>query len=600
MNRFSHPGIRCGRKKIFLKITIMFVLFLSSFTIQAQFNLPRIAVIPFTALNLEKETAAIYTGLFETALVNTHAFIVIELTQMEQILKTQQASLFDCVDTSCAIRVGKLLSAEQIVIGTISNVEGEYLVNIKIVDVTSGKNLKAENTAAPTLSALRMEIEQLAGKMAGQVTLSTNKPIGEWVDLFIETDPVGAEIFINGEARGTSPDLVEHLPAGSLTIEVKKEKLYAKKTLLLTSGNNRVSIKLAPLSGNLFIKANSDQAEVLLDGKSLGALNNGLFENIDTGNYLLELLGDYAYWSGDVTINGNTITKVNALLTDYGVVNYVLNEGVVAELASKTQIFTFSGTGKSNIDADVYMLTVSGENYQSYTDSIIIQKGADYTIAPALVYTDEYRSILYHQRIAEFESLAAGTAPIRDSDILDIEQFIAELGSATAESVVTDSTEDSATISADGFEQSANAILASIKQKQIRQKSEAELKGLLIKKSDIRMQLATTIKKRKVNKAFGWGSITTGVVLSGVTALLWYLSKEPYNNYVNASNSADALQYRNQVENYDRAIWLSLGLSANMFFIGSATLITLPTDASFSIELETIENRITTITQELK
>jgi len=112
--------------------------------------------------------------------------------------------------------------------------------------------------------------------------------------------------------------------------------------------------------------------------------------------------------------------------------------------------------------------------------------------------------------------------------------------------------------------------------------------------------LATTIKKRKVNKAFGWGSITTGVVLSGVTALLWYLSKEPYNNYVNASNSADALQYRNQVENYDRAIWLSLGLSANMFFIGSATLITLPTDASFSIELETIENRITTITQELK
>jgi TolB-like protein len=104
---------------------------------------PRIAVIPFNHISVSKADADVVTGLFETGLVKTETYNVIEQNQIKEILSAQEQSMSDCTDEQCAMEFGKLLAAEQIVLGTLSSVGGTYILNAKIIDVTTGRNIKA-------------------------------------------------------------------------------------------------------------------------------------------------------------------------------------------------------------------------------------------------------------------------------------------------------------------------------------------------------------------------------------------------------------------------------------------------------------------------
>jgi len=57
-----------------------------------------------------KHDAATLTLLFETDLVNTEAFEVIEQAEADKILKAQEYTVSDCTDENCAVEIGKQLA----------------------------------------------------------------------------------------------------------------------------------------------------------------------------------------------------------------------------------------------------------------------------------------------------------------------------------------------------------------------------------------------------------------------------------------------------------------------------------------------------------
>ena len=59
---------------------------------------PRVAVLPFNPVGVSEAEAQILTNLFETAVVNTRAFEVIEQSQADNILEAQEFSLGGCTD----------------------------------------------------------------------------------------------------------------------------------------------------------------------------------------------------------------------------------------------------------------------------------------------------------------------------------------------------------------------------------------------------------------------------------------------------------------------------------------------------------------------
>jgi hypothetical protein len=95
--------------------------------------------------------------------------------------------------------------------------------------------------------------------------------------LVIDADVVGAEVFVNGERKGTAPMALDGLPLGTYTIEVKKagSKDWSQK-VTLTGGTTLLRAELAatipkgPTDGVIEVVADVPGTEVLANGAVVG------------------------------------------------------------------------------------------------------------------------------------------------------------------------------------------------------------------------------------------------------------------------------------------------------------------------------------------
>lgn len=137
---------------------------LSTFAIYGQ---SRVAVIPFEAKNTSAIEAEAVTSVFETALVNIEIYSVIEQTKMSEILEAQAYSLSGCTDDACAIEVGELLSAEQIILGNLTKVGSRYLLTAKLINVETGEHLKADDVQTSSIEDMLEQARALAYSISG-------------------------------------------------------------------------------------------------------------------------------------------------------------------------------------------------------------------------------------------------------------------------------------------------------------------------------------------------------------------------------------------------------------------------------------------------
>lgn len=140
---------------------IAVLLFVSAHLLPAQAEKPLIAVLPFQAIEVSASTAQIIATLFETNLVNTDAYTVLSQNERQQILDAQEEAVSDCTDEACAVEIGKLLAAEQIIMGTVAALGKKLIINAKIIDVESSKTLAAGNQSANSIEELDIACEKL-------------------------------------------------------------------------------------------------------------------------------------------------------------------------------------------------------------------------------------------------------------------------------------------------------------------------------------------------------------------------------------------------------------------------------------------------------
>ena len=81
----------------FVLFSILLVLL--TFDSYNQDHLPRMDVLPFSALNVSKSETEVISGLSETALVNIGVHNVIEQAQTQGILTVQEFLLSDCASS---------------------------------------------------------------------------------------------------------------------------------------------------------------------------------------------------------------------------------------------------------------------------------------------------------------------------------------------------------------------------------------------------------------------------------------------------------------------------------------------------------------------
>ncbi|MBP7585666.1 MAG: hypothetical protein KBA61_16605 [Spirochaetes bacterium] len=123
--------------KIVLKLLLPFAAILIALPLAAQERM-RVAVLDLKADGVSTKTASAISNMVRTDLVNARKFVVIERAQMSTILDEQGFQMTGCTDSACAVKVGKLMSANKILVGEVNSVAGKLHTTVRIVDVEKG------------------------------------------------------------------------------------------------------------------------------------------------------------------------------------------------------------------------------------------------------------------------------------------------------------------------------------------------------------------------------------------------------------------------------------------------------------------------------
>jgi formylglycine-generating enzyme required for sulfatase activity len=134
----------------------------------------------------------------------------------------------------------------------------------------------------------------------------TLEPLPGRLDVDSALDDI--EVFIDGEAAGLAPGLIEDVPRGSHIVEFRKHRYFPLREELEVEGLGRtqsVTVDLEPAWGQMEITSVPDGAEVIVDGQPVGTTPLTT-EILETGTKLGIAKTGYKTWEREVSIKAGT------------------------------------------------------------------------------------------------------------------------------------------------------------------------------------------------------------------------------------------------------------------------------------------------------
>jgi hypothetical protein len=103
-----------------------------------------LSVMDFTYSDIPATEAVLLADALLTEITDTKVFDVVERSKRDEILREQGfAQTGACDETSCLIEAGQMLAVQKMVGGSIGKIGGNCAINIRVVDVRTGKVDKA-------------------------------------------------------------------------------------------------------------------------------------------------------------------------------------------------------------------------------------------------------------------------------------------------------------------------------------------------------------------------------------------------------------------------------------------------------------------------
>lgn len=126
-----------------------------------------IAIMDFSVVGIEDKSLEKYTmeGL-TTKMVQSGQYIVVEREKLETILKEQKLALFGLLDKGEASIVGKLLTADIILTGSLTKIGDIWSINARLLDAITGVILAAINEET-NIDTIRLTQSKTNSKIIG-------------------------------------------------------------------------------------------------------------------------------------------------------------------------------------------------------------------------------------------------------------------------------------------------------------------------------------------------------------------------------------------------------------------------------------------------
>ena len=150
-----------------MKRIIIVLLLLSVLVPAFSQDKPIITVLDFSTDGVSENEMRSIISLLSSALFQTQQFTVIDVSERERLLQELEFSMSDCTDESCLLEVGRMLSAEGIVVGNLGKVGNRYILSTKLLETETAKTLNTADGFYDDLDILVDDIYLLANKLAG-------------------------------------------------------------------------------------------------------------------------------------------------------------------------------------------------------------------------------------------------------------------------------------------------------------------------------------------------------------------------------------------------------------------------------------------------
>jgi len=215
---------------------------------------PHIAVLNLEARGISDDDAATLSERLRSHLVRTGAFVVLNRSRMQDILKEQGFQQSGCMTTECAVRIGVMLNVQKIVSGSIGKIGKTYAIDIVVIDVETGRignsfNRNYRGKIDGLLEALKSIAEEMAAESAGKGTQRMGS--GEQAHLLtIHSYPNEAEVILNDKIIRKTPLSGKVRHGTRLDIRVRYPGYREWKTSLTMDQDVSLNLELVPLHSN--------------------------------------------------------------------------------------------------------------------------------------------------------------------------------------------------------------------------------------------------------------------------------------------------------------------------------------------------------------
>ena len=128
----------------------------------------KVAVLPFAVKgNFDTLYAEVALDNFTTELIKSNTYKIVERPQLDKAMKDLKFQSGSAIDESIAMEIGKNTGAKIVVIGEITALTGQTIVNIRGINVNSGIIEFADKGIINSQDELLVAIERIAKKFFG-------------------------------------------------------------------------------------------------------------------------------------------------------------------------------------------------------------------------------------------------------------------------------------------------------------------------------------------------------------------------------------------------------------------------------------------------
>lgn len=164
---------------------------------------------------------------------------------------------------------------------------------------------------------------EVQGGQVVRVTALLERQAPTTGSILVSADVQGAAITLDGQPRGTTTTVIDDVPAGTHTIEIRAEgedmQPFSQQVLVMAGQRATVSATLrrpqtAPTTGSIAVITDVPEAEVRINGQPLGV---GVFsrDGLAPGNYVVQVMAPgHRPFRSEVQVQAGQTTSVDAQL----------------------------------------------------------------------------------------------------------------------------------------------------------------------------------------------------------------------------------------------------------------------------------------------